>query len=421
MKHYFLILFVGFVITNLTAQSYFDINFKEEQNLTLQTIEVTNLTKGINLILKGTDILRLKLLPSKIENVNPDEIEFEIYPNPMVHKGFIKFANPNQGTVKIMLHSLNGRLTYQNTYDLESGDNTFEISGIPLGVNVLTVKTSFGTYSNQIISIGNSEAQVVTTPIELYKFDETSNVENLSLINTQSDSIVELNFTLGDELYIYASTDGYVSQGSFVSPTSSQSILFLLTKIVEVNSSTTGKIWMDRNIGAPQVAIGHNYPLGFGDLFQWGRGTDGHEKWSSQTTSTLSNIDIPKHGKFITSNSGNFDWRSPGNDILWNGVNGINNPCPKGFRIPTAAEWNAERASWSSQDFTGAFVSPLVLTAAGNRESSFGNLFNIGSSGIYWSSTVSGVNSRCLLFNNSKSEIVTARRAAGYSVRCIKD
>jgi len=33
---------------------------------------------------------------------------------------------------------------------------------------------------------------------------------------------------------------------------------------------------MDRNLGASQVAKSPTDPLSFGDLFQWGRGTDGH-------------------------------------------------------------------------------------------------------------------------------------------------
>ncbi len=42
-----------------------------------------------------------------------------------------------------------------------------------------------------------------------------------------------------------------------------------------------------------------------------------------------------------------YDWRSPQNDNLWQGVNGINNPCPSGYRLPTEAELEAERLSWS--------------------------------------------------------------------------
>jgi uncharacterized protein (TIGR02145 family) len=34
-----------------------------------------------------------------------------------------------------------------------------------------------------------------------------------------------------------------------------------------------------------------------------------------------------------------YDWRVPQNDNLWQGVDGTNNPCPEGWRIPTQTEW----------------------------------------------------------------------------------
>ena len=106
------------------------------------------------------------------------------------------------------------------------------------------------------------------------------------------------------------------------------------TAVVEVTSPRTGKKWMDRNLGAERVAESITDDLGFGDLYQWGRFSDGHQCRTSATNPTLSSTDQPAHGDFITVNSGNYDWRSPQNHNLWQGVNGINNPCPSGYRIP---------------------------------------------------------------------------------------
>lgn len=101
------------------------------------------------------------------------------------------------------------------------------------------------------------------------------------------------------------------------------------TDVVDVTSSITGFTWMDRNLGANRVATSITDTEAYGDLYQWGRSADGHEKRDSPTTTTLSITDIPGHGSFITSTINPLDWRSPQNDNLWQGVNGTNNPLPK--------------------------------------------------------------------------------------------
>lgn len=198
------------------------------------------------------------------------------------------------------------------------------------------------------------------------------------------------------------------------------------TAIVDVINPTTGKTWMDRNLGAAQQAANSSDPLAFGDLYQWGRRTDGHQCRNSPTTSTLSSIDQPAHSNFILS-TGDYitapyaDWRSPQNNNLWQGVNGVNNPCPSGYRLPTDTEWDSERLSWSTNDNNGAFNSPLKLTGAGYRASN-GLFFSGSSFGNYWSSTIiSTTMSRYLRFDFLSGVVDKMTRGTGYSVRCIKN
>ena len=188
-----------------------------------------------------------------------------------------------------------------------------------------------------------------------------------------------------------------------------------------VTNPTTGKIWMDRNLGASQVATSSTDALAYGDLYQWGRAADGHESRTSGTTSTLATSDTPGHDDFITNSISPNDWRSPQNDNLWQGVSGTNNPCPSGYRLPTEAEWNAERGTWSSNNSAGAIASPLKLPVAGGRYASNGSLYGVGSYGSYWSSTVSGTFARYLFFDSSSAGMFSLGRAYGFSVRCLKD
>jgi hypothetical protein len=157
------------------------------------------------------------------------------------------------------------------------------------------------------------------------------------------------------------------------------------------------------------------------EVYQWGRGSDGHQCRTSATTATLSSSDQPGHGEFILAPSAPNDWRNPQNTNLWQGVNGVNNPCPSGYRIPTQAELNAERLSWSTDDAAGAFASPLKLPMSGFRNNSNGSLLNVGIIGLYWSGTVSSTWAHYLDFDSGGAYMSTGRRANGRSVRCLKD
>ncbi len=194
------------------------------------------------------------------------------------------------------------------------------------------------------------------------------------------------------------------------------------TAVVDVTNPATGKIWMDRNLGASQAATSSTDSNAYGDLYQWGRRSDGHQCRNSDTTSTLSSSDQPAHGSFILPSSPPFIWRSPRNDNLWQGVNGVNNPCPSGYRLPTEAELDAERTSWSINNSAGAFASPLKLPMAGYRNQG-GSLpfMQVGYRGYYWSSTVNVAYTYNLEFHSSNAYMGYNLRGYGFSVRCLKD
>lgn len=178
---------------------------------------------------------------------------------------------------------------------------------------------------------------------------------------------------------------------------------------------------MDRNLGASQTATRSTDEASYGDLYQWGRFADGHQCRNSATTSIISSSDTPDHGNFLLVLSEPYDWRSPQNNNLWQGVNGINNPCPGGYRLPTYAELNAERASWVSNDPAGGFDLPLKLPVSGGRNFYNGEIADVGYAGLYWSATFDGVFSKTLTLYNHNTGMQSARRANGFSIRCIKD
>ena len=203
------------------------------------------------------------------------------------------------------------------------------------------------------------------------------------------------------------------------------------TEIVPVLNPITGRTWMDRNLGASRAATSSTDVEAYGDLYQWGRRTDGHQCRNSATTTVLSSVEQPNHGDFIISNSSPWDWLVPQNydtgssNALWYNVK--NNPCPSGYRVPNDSELNAERASWSSNNPAGAFASPLKLPMAGFRgglDGNDGSLNVVGTNGSYWSSTNydnnSVYNSLGLGFESDNAYIFQSSRLFGDSIRCIK-
>ena len=187
-----------------------------------------------------------------------------------------------------------------------------------------------------------------------------------------------------------------------------------------------GRCWKDRNLGATRVAKSEDDDEAYGDLYQWGRLGDGHQNRYKDRVSTVIDIqnanDVPGHGYFIKGDSVNLDWRNPSKDILWQGIGGINNPCPQDFRVPTADEWKTEINSWGSPDIIGGGESPLKLVFAGIR-GGYGTVQSEAVYGYYWSSTASFSLSQYMRVtsNAASANDLSANRALGMSVRCIKE
>lgn len=195
------------------------------------------------------------------------------------------------------------------------------------------------------------------------------------------------------------------------------------TGINDVLNPVTNKTWMDRNLGASQVAVSSADVNSFGDLYQWGRLGDGHQCRNSSISNILSSSDIPGNSNFIVPPfppTNNYDWRLNQNPNLWQGINGINNPCPNGYRVPTSAEINSERNSWTTNNSAGAFSSPLKFSLGGIRSSNDGSIGDDGLNGYYWVSDINTTNSMYLIISNN-SMISATVRAEGCSIRCIKN
>jgi hypothetical protein len=198
-------------------------------------------------------------------------------------------------------------------------------------------------------------------------------------------------------------------------------------------SSTTQKKWLDRNLGSTRAAQTVDDYLAYGHFFQWGRSADGHQviirtgpsdanaTAQSSTTTTKSPTVTAPDSKFVTdSDFGSAgDWLATQNETLWQGVGGVNNPCPAGWRIPTKEEWAAEGITSLANGFD-----KLKLTYTGYRSVEDGGIYVSASQSVYWTSTTAASDgnnySVQVRFSDAFYNSVT-NRGNGLACRCIKD
>ena len=193
-----------------------------------------------------------------------------------------------------------------------------------------------------------------------------------------------------------------------------------------VLSPHTGKVWLDRNLGAAQVCEVFDDVACYGDYYQWGRNFDGHEDSLSGTNSTqATDVNDVGHGDFIITHD---DWAADGVDndgsirsANWQKTDG-NSVCPVGYRVPIIGELEAELLSSGAniQNSDEAFKSFLNLPSAGIRIVD-GSIVEEGKTGVVWSGTTVEDSQAHTLGFYTEAGTNPAEFVYGMSVRCLMD
>lgn len=174
--------------------------------------------------------------------------------------------------------------------------------------------------------LGSNGSFDAVNTIGYYRSSTVSGLNTLGLVVSNVNSISLSSRTVGSSVRLIL--DGNFTLQEFQEGFQNNSVIIHGSTYGYVYNTTTQKIWLDRNLGATQVATSSTDADSYGWLYQWGRLTDGHQirTPAPATTSTLSTTDVPLNGDFITIAEPPNDWRDPQNDNLWQGVDGINNP-----------------------------------------------------------------------------------------------
>lgn len=289
--------------------------------------------------------------------------------------------------------------------------------------------TSYTWYKDNIAISGATSNTYIPTTAGDYKVQ----VSNGTCTNTSaSTSMTACGLTAEGKLIpienstTLVSKDGATNSGKGIDERG-----LILTKPIYYGTVTTrtGRIWLDRNLGASRVALSPTDTQAYGDYYQWGRRTDGHEKQiargvAGEYSTTKSATSVPPDGKFIFPSDGSFDWLITSDNTLWSGVNAPNNPCPAGFRIPTESEWAAEAAVFTTNNAAGSFEAGYGLKlTVGGMATSQNYLVAAGNYGQYLTQTAYD-NGRVKYFgviSNVTWFDTNYYKTTGQSCRCIKN
>jgi hypothetical protein len=191
-------------------------------------------------------------------------------------------------------------------------------------------------------------------------------------------------------------------------------------------------IWLQQNLGSDNVATSITDVNAYGDVFQWGRWDDGHQKRAATTGAAPATNDPSGLGtgssSFIT---GTPSWWTGGaltdtwtadTPTTTSATNGCD-PCKAmgaGWHMPNQTEWASVISSEAIATQAQAYNSNLKLPMAGYRNTS-GNFDFVNTRGYYWSATTSSTGAKYLYCGTTIiNPNAGGLRGQGASIRCMK-
>ena len=139
-----------------------------------------------------------------------------------------------------------------------------------------------------------------------------------------------------------------------------------------VTSPITGRKWLDRNLGATQSCISPTNKACYGDYYQWGRLSDGHEKVDSNISSIQASSILNAGNSFIIGSEWINNNSNDNREEQWSKIDGTS-ICPVGFRVPTQDELDKE----SGYTFLNSF-----LVNSGNSNNNSEDFLKIALAGV---------------------------------------
>jgi len=396
---------------------------------TVDSVIVQNLTKGTSVTVPAGNVLNLSDVPTAVEQVSISDETIRVYPASVTGKFIVSFFSKKAGITQLSAFSLDGRKVAGISIDLQAGSNTFELS-LPRGVFVIQVTGNEYAYTAKILN----QTGMQGNPGIVYTGTEKPAISNPQKTKSSILGTTTMAYTAGDQL-LYKGISGNYSTIVTDRPTGSKTTNFNFAactdadgnnyKVVTIGTQT----WMAENLKTTQYNDGIAIPLVTDNTAWFNLSTPGY-CWYNNDAATYKN----KYGAL-------YNWYTVNTGKL----------APTGWHVPTDAEWTtltdyvtanlgtslnvakalAATTDWITDSTTGDVGCNLTLNnrtgfsalPGGYRYYYDGTFSNVGSGGIWWSSTEDYFDAwyRGVGYNSSNVYRNGGSRQFGVFVRCVRD
>ena len=162
---------------------------------TIDSIRVENLTQGRNILISGTDQLRLFDETSGLHDVYvASNTSLMIYPNPSKNYTNIEIIVLKSGDVSMEVYDLSGRVLLLDRFYLENGKHIIQLIGMYKGLYTISIETPTDRYNGKIVSISEDKSDM--------QFIYHSHL-SLSSVNDylkSSETIINMPYSEGDRI-----------------------------------------------------------------------------------------------------------------------------------------------------------------------------------------------------------------------------
>jgi uncharacterized protein (TIGR02145 family) len=377
------------------------------------TVEANNLSTGETLVLSGGDTLNLTGPVGTSSYPISEKDEVTISPNPFNESSLITFASADKQNVLVEIFDLLGTAEYRQSFLLEQGVNTLEVSGLSKGTHLLRFSSKYANRTVKAISTGQSTGQP-----KVLLIGNSAGKSNVKARLKSGREKIEMLYHTGDQM-LYKGISGIYSTIITDVPESSKVIGFVFIPCTDADSNnyTTVQIadqrWMAENLNVGQEILG-----------KWNQANNNiNEKYCYEDLVENCNL----YG-------GLYQWHEM-QKFEYISVQGI---CPENWRIPTVEELNqlAENLGglsvaggklketgeehWATPNTDATNSSGFSALPGGMRTWSK-TFSDLSSKGGYWSVTRHGDLSPVVSLTSETGEVTVndMSRDEGYSVRCI--